>query len=264
MDKEFIKEILSTEDWQDDRLIKRGDFIDLDFIDYLCTVKPSKINKAFYRYCDKPSKGESVYPTEIKCPCCGDVRVQYLAKTNIIDTVKKIKYKRENGVDKFFYSSVELLCEDCINAKKEKEKQEEEQYRINRINAINDKTERYIEIYLDPHRSFKKEVKPSSKISEIMKCSYLDDDKIKNAIQNMDYQDFLYTPYWDGVRSYKLKNANYCCELCGCIGTLNVHHKKYANHGKEHIKSIADKDLIVLCKSCHEKFHDKLYNEEVC
>ena len=39
MDKEFIKEILSTEDWQDDRLIKRGDFIDLDFIDYLCTVK---------------------------------------------------------------------------------------------------------------------------------------------------------------------------------------------------------------------------------
>lgn len=26
----------------------------------------------------------------------------------------------------------------------------------------------------------------------------------------------------------------------------------------EHLRSIANKDLIVLCKDCHYKFHDKL------
>ena len=263
MDKEFIKEILSTEDWQDDRLIKRGDFIDLDFIDYLCTVKTSKIDKAFYRYYDKPLKGESVYHTELKCPCCGNIRVQNLSKTNIIDTIKKIKYKKENGVDKFFYSAVELLCEDCANKKKEKEDREREQYNIDRISKINSETDEYIEIYLDPCNSFKKEISLSSKIRLIMECSYLNDNKIKNAIQNMDYRYFLNTPYWDGVRNYKLKKSKYRCQLCGNKGVLNVHHKNYENHGREHIKSVADSDLIVLCKDCHEKFHDKLDNKVV-
>ena len=79
----------------------------------------------------------------------------------------------------------------------------------------------------------------------------------------MDYHDFLKTPCWHGVRSYKLRNAKYCCELCGKKGVLNVHHKTYENHGREFDRDIADSDLIVLCRECHEKFHDKLNDKEV-
>lgn len=86
-------------------------------------------------------------------------------------------------------------------------------------------------------------------------------DEVTNAILQMDYKDFLNTPYWDGVRNYKLKRAKYCCELCGAKGILHVHHKTYERHGREHMKSIANKDLVVLCKDCHEKFHDKLDKE---
>ena len=83
-------------------------------------------------------------------------------------------------------------------------------------------------------------------------------NEVEKRIKSMKYRDFLRTPCWDGVRSYKLKKSNYCCELCGGKGVLNVHHKSYENHGKEFDMEIADRDLIVLCKDCHAKFHDKL------
>ena len=71
-----------------------------------------------------------------------------------------------------------------------------------------------------------------------------DQDEIYKEINNMDYNDFLHTPYWDGVRNYKLKSANYRCQLCGKSGKLNVHHKTYENHGREHMRSVADNDLM--------------------
>lgn len=37
---------------------------------------------------------------------------------------------------------------------------------------------------------------------------------------------------------------------------LNVHHRNYDCHGKEHKHYKAD--LICLCEDCHQKFHDKL------
>nr|DAW76172.1 MAG TPA: Protein of unknown function (DUF968) [Bacteriophage sp.] len=42
-----------------------------------------------------------------------------------------------------------------------------------------------------------------------------------------------------------------------------MHHKTYENHGREFNRDIADSDLIVLCRECHEKFHDKLSDKEV-
>ena len=86
------------------------------------------------------------------------------------------------------------------------------------------------------------------------------DEFVKKAVASLTYYEFLNTPYWEGVRQYKLKKAEYKCELCGKSGILNVHHKTYDRHGMEHVRSVADKDLIVLCKDCHRKFHEKLIN----
>lgn len=76
-------------------------------------------------------------------------------------------------------------------------------------------------------------------------CSYL---------QSLSYQDFLRSFYWDVVRKYKLHKADFQCELCSNKGeTLNVHHKTYDHHGYEHQYL---EDLIVLCRTCHERHHN--------
>lgn len=74
-------------------------------------------------------------------------------------------------------------------------------------------------------------------------------------LESMRYEDFLKTTYWHIVRDYVLEAYNNKCILCNNVHRLNVHHKSYRNHGMEHL---AIGDLIVLCKECHAKFHDKL------
>lgn len=76
----------------------------------------------------------------------------------------------------------------------------------------------------------------------------------------LPYKAFLRTPYWDIVRRSKLKESGFCCELCAKKGVLQVHHKTYAHHGIEHENL---QDLIVLCRGCHAKFHDKLVSPEL-
>ncbi len=72
----------------------------------------------------------------------------------------------------------------------------------------------------------------------------------------MPYNDFLKTRYWEVIRERKLRDVSHQCELCSGKGELHVHHKTYENHGKEidHYQT----DLIVLCKGCHAKHHDKV------
>lgn len=81
---------------------------------------------------------------------------------------------------------------------------------------------------------------------------------IKEKVNELTYNDFLKTTYWKGIKEYKLNKANHKCALCNSKKNLNVHHKTYERHGLEHLYEVADEDLIVLCKDCHAKFHDKL------
>lgn len=71
-----------------------------------------------------------------------------------------------------------------------------------------------------------------------------------------DYKGYLDSRMWRLLRSAILEMRGNRCELCGKEkSTLNVHHKTYDNlyHEYDHLD-----DLIVLCKECHSKFHDKL------
>ena len=69
----------------------------------------------------------------------------------------------------------------------------------------------------------------------------------------MPYAEYLQTQHWQNVRRQALRRAKYKCQLCNNDnGVLHVHHKTY-----EHLGDEQDDDLIVLCKACHEKFHDK-------
>lgn len=66
-----------------------------------------------------------------------------------------------------------------------------------------------------------------------------------------EYAEYLETPHWKSRRQTALKGAGYRCQLCGDHSArLEVHHNDYSRLGDE-----ADSDLIVLCESCHGRFH---------
>lgn len=69
----------------------------------------------------------------------------------------------------------------------------------------------------------------------------------------INHEKYIKSEEWDIKRKDKLKEANYKCQLCSNKDTeLHVHHNNYDNLGDENMD-----DLIVLCKECHSKFHDK-------
>lgn len=72
----------------------------------------------------------------------------------------------------------------------------------------------------------------------------------------LDYDAYLKSDLWKKNKTYALKRAGYKCQLCGSAMNLHVHHITYENLGMEE-----DEDLLVVCKKCHEKLHEKdIYN----
>lgn len=71
------------------------------------------------------------------------------------------------------------------------------------------------------------------------------------VLHNMPYTMFLKTRYWQNRRNTSLELAGHKCQLCNASQSLQVHHRTYERRGYE-----KDSDLIVLCKSCHQLFHD--------
>lgn len=72
-------------------------------------------------------------------------------------------------------------------------------------------------------------------------------------LKRMPYKEYLQSPEWDDLRWRTKRRVNWKCQLCNKDkATLNVHHKTYERIGEE-----LPSDLIVLCKGCHAKFHDK-------
>jgi len=256
MDKEFIREILSTEDGTSDKLIKDGDFIDSELLEILGKSSRKNLQKAFYSYKGSMPNGGYKYLVELKCPVCNAVHKKIVSKTKLMQI---LGYSSSYSCDYYIYH-----CEKCKSEEEMKAKIKQEEWHVQCEEKSKMRTEQYICDYLNPNSSFKPYVKAGEKIKYIMGKDYFNnEDEIKVAVRSMNYHDFLKTPYWDGVRSYKLERAKYRCELCNGEGILNVHHKTYEHHGLEHLRTVADKDLIVLCKDCHEKFHDKLADKEV-
>ncbi len=84
--------------------------------------------------------------------------------------------------------------------------------------------------------------------------SKTDNEVITEFIKNMNYYEFLKTPYWKAVTGIKLLMSNYRCSLCNNSGELHCHHSTYEIRGNE-IHSL--EKLTVLCKDCHNHFHNK-------
>jgi 5-methylcytosine-specific restriction endonuclease McrA len=68
----------------------------------------------------------------------------------------------------------------------------------------------------------------------------------------MEYRDYLQTEHWLNVRERVNEFWGRRCAVCNSPDNVQVHHRTYDHLGQERIQ-----DVILLCDSCHTKFHGK-------
>lgn len=80
----------------------------------------------------------------------------------------------------------------------------------------------------------------------------LDPESLCFSIRKMKYWAFLETRYWFAVSMVAKSRAGMRCQICNNIKGIQVHHRTYGTHGKEHLFM---NDLVVMCEYCHGIFH---------
>lgn len=238
IDYRLFETILSKDD---DGYIEEGDFIDSKLMELLSSSNQSKVQRLFKKVSVKSNiKG---YNCELLCEGCGEKFVRNINKSTLMSILSFRSSRR-----KF---SNKILCDNCLNEQKTREEilEKERQESYPKEKAL--RTQQYIKLYLDPDKSWVKSIKTYSKLQHLKICDVYWDD-IKSYIQEMEYCDFLKTPYWKAISEKVRYKSGYKCQICNGDYKLNIHHRTYENHGDEihHME-----DLICLCKDCHEKYH---------
>lgn len=207
-------------------IFKALDKINQDVFDLICKHRRTDVSDYF----------ESLvqYELNINCPKCKDKIKEYVSKTQLFDIAYSNKFE-------------------CSNCKEIKRKQDELKSQ-KRQSTIRERTENFINNFLNPERSFFEETSKSQYFyiiqNVLINC---DRNAIFQYAAKMPYYDFLETPYWAAVRYKVMQKSDFKCSLCNQNGKLAVHHRSYENRGYE-IQN--QKDLICLCDNCHKKFHD--------
>lgn len=79
-------------------------------------------------------------------------------------------------------------------------------------------------------------------------------DKNDDSPREMDYREYIASPEWREIAAEAKRLAGFRCRLCNRSAdevTLQVHHRTY-----ERLCHESQDDLTVLCKECHQNFHD--------
>lgn len=119
-------------------------------------------------------------------------------------------------------------------------------------------TSYYLENYLNPNKNWDRQVSAKERINWI-RHSNVNWKIVSDYIKEMDYQDFLRTPYWKAITAHSKFKARYRCQVCNSPHGLVTHHRNYAIHGFEHVHM---HELVVLCHHCHNMFHYKTPKSE--
>lgn len=241
IDEDFIK--LKIFKLEESKKIQVGDHINNEIMQIL---KQGSIPSR--RDCFADSNG-GTYLVDVICNECGKIISKELTKTSTLNYLRGAKT---------------YLCDDCFKIeeerkkeiqKQQKEKRNEEARQMEQLMSEN--TDWYISNYISPTRSWNEGIPLKRKIREVIYTDYtINHDRIYEAVQELTYDDFLCTPYWEAISLYAKSLAKFKCQLCNSTDNLRTHHKTYNRHGYEHIPAVIKEDLIVLCEECHAKFHD--------
>lgn len=235
VDYNLFEKILKNEDCG---YIENNDLIDHNLVKLFLSSKVERV-KSLFKKSDKTS-----YNVEHVCESCGNMFVDSVTKTKLFE---QLQHLRSNGK----HDCKHIFCPNCekINKELERQKSEQSEQRWQKIKS--QATDDFIESYLGANKSWKKGISSWNKIEEMRRMP-VNISVISEYIKNMDYNDFLNTPYWKAVAERVKNKAKNRCQMCNSSENLNVHHRTYNNHGDElhHME-----DLVCICKSCHQKYH---------
>jgi len=139
-------------------------------------------------------------------------------------------------------------CKNCKEERRKEKQKEEEKWKIEGERKYQEQEKRKLE-------NFEKGYGNTPAGDFWILIPLLTEETIRE-LKAMDYPEFLETKYWKVISRYVKYRQDYKCQLCGSKDNLNVHHKNYDIRGEEY--HYWKEDLIVLCKNCHAKFHDKM------
>lgn len=73
-------------------------------------------------------------------------------------------------------------------------------------------------------------------------------------LHELEYTDYLQTPFWQ-ILSYRVKQDNgVSCVLCNSKESLHCHHRTYPRRGTEILNHLSI--LTCLCDACHSLYHE--------
>lgn len=107
--------------------------------------------------------------------------------------------------------------------------------------------------YLDPFHDLSED----SSLNEVQRYCLLGarmTRELEERFAALPYDDFLQTGYWRIVRDVVRLRDGHACRVCPSTDSLHVHHRTYDHRGAEY-RHLGD--LTVLCKGCHERFHER-------
>ena len=78
-----------------------------------------------------------------------------------------------------------------------------------------------------------------------------------------NYKKYLGSKHWQKL-SNSIKFERPFCYFCGSKNGLEVHHKRYFdNSGMPLFYRERPRDLVVTCRDCHEKIHERKLNQKL-
>lgn len=108
--------------------------------------------------------------------------------------------------------------------------------------------ERRCDICRTPFRSKNAEAARMMAAGKLRVC---DTCRRAGARTTLPYSEYLKTEGWQQRRAKALAEGGHKCRVCAAVAALEVHHNTYERLGHERAA-----DLVVLCRTCHQLFHD--------
>ncbi len=186
----------------------------------------------------------------LECPQCHRAfTVTGISRTKLLEAINGMK--PDSSRRKKPRSRWVPLCSDCVikNGRKSREEQEAESERRWKIRRKN--TDKFIELFLSPTSKWGIDAYKwyRSVMDNICNC---EEEDVSQAIREMNYKDFLQTPYWKAIAQQVRYKADYRCQICNADAELHIHHRTYEIHGSEH-RNLSE--LICACSQCHQTHH---------
>ena len=101
------------------------------------------------------------------------------------------------------------------------------------------------------HLPFRSKNAAAARMMTAGKLRVCDACRRKGARTQLPYSEYLKTEWWQQRRAKALTEGGHKCRICADTAALEVHHNTYERLGHERAA-----DLVVLCRKCHQLFHD--------